>query len=335
MATAPAIAAALLLLHLLLFQAQTVAILSPNDYLTLQSIRKSLADLLGSSFFVSWDFTTDPCSFPGVLCRADRVVALALGDPRAGSPGLSGRLPSDIGRLSALSELSLVPGRVSGPIPSSLSLCPSLRFLALSRNLLSGPIPPSVASLSNLRVLDLGSNFLSGPIPALLTRHPYLSTLILSRNSLSGPIPAFTPKSQLLRLDLQRNRLSGRVPDSLPTSIVYLSLGSNQLSGRIDSILPRLRHLTFLDLSSNLFSGPIPGSVFALPISTLRLQRNSFSGTLRTAGAVRVPYIDLSFNRLGGRIPASFAAAKWLYLDYNRFTGDVPERFVERIVEGR
>ncbi|KAK8966334.1 hypothetical protein KSP40_PGU018646 [Platanthera guangdongensis] len=323
-----------ILLHFFLSPAQTAAILAPNDYLALQSIRKSLSDLPGSSYFTSWDFTADPCSFPGVLCRGDRVVALALGDPRAGSSGLSGRLHPSIGSLSDLAELSLVPGRVSGPIPSSISLCSSLRFLALSRNLLSGDIPPSISSLSHLRVVDLGSNLLSGTIPSLLPRLPSLSTLILSHNRLSGSIPAFAHSSPLIRLDLQRNRLSGNIPGPLPASLRYLSLSSNQLSGRVDRILPRLVRLTFLDLSSNRLSGPIPGSIFSLPISYLRLQRNSFSGYLNPTSPVRTSYIDLSFNRLGGQIPADLAAAEWIYLDYNRFTGEVPSIFVDRVKNG-
>ncbi|XP_020594916.1 probably inactive leucine-rich repeat receptor-like protein kinase IMK2 [Phalaenopsis equestris] len=327
-------AIALLLVSFLLLPAPTAAILIPTDYLALQSIRKSLYDLPGSFYFASWDFTADPCTFPGVLCRNDRVVALALGDPRAGSPGLSGQLSPALGRLPALAELSLVPGRVSGAIPSSISLCSSLRFLALSRNMLSGTIPPSIASLAHLRVIDIGYNFLSGTIPPLLTRLPSLSTLILSGNRLTGPIPTFAPNSPLVRLDLQRNRLSGPIPVSLPTSLHYLSLSFNQLSGRIDHILPSLRRLTFLDLSSNSFSGPIPGSIFTLPISSLRLQRNYFSGDLHPSVPVRIPYIDLSFNRLGGRVPAALSDAEWLYLDYNRFIGEVPTVFVDRILKG-
>ncbi|PKU77794.1 receptor-like protein kinase 2 [Dendrobium catenatum] len=333
-APAAAAAIALLLITILLFPAPMAAVLIPTDYLALQSIRKSLSDLPGSTYFASWDFTADPCSFPGVLCRDDRVVALALGDPRAGSPGLSGHLPPTLGRLSALAELSLVPGSVSGPIPTSISLCSTLRFLALSRNLLSGPIPPSLSSLAHLRVIDLGFNFLSGTIPPLLPRLPSLSTLILAGNRLSGPIPSFALNSPLVRLDLQHNRLSGQIPVSLPTSLRYLSLSSNQLSGPVDRILPSLHRLSFLDLSSNSFSGPIPGSIFALPLSSLRLQRNYFSGDLRLSGPVRIPYIDLSFNRLGGRIPAALSAAEWLYLDYNRFIGEVPTGFVDRILKG-
>ncbi|GMI99107.1 hypothetical protein like AT1G03440 [Hibiscus trionum] len=88
------------------------AILDPVDFLALQCIRKSLHDLPGSNFLASWDFTSDPHNFAGVYCESDRVVALNLGDPRAGSPGLTGRIDSAIGKLSALVELSIVRVRI-------------------------------------------------------------------------------------------------------------------------------------------------------------------------------------------------------------------------------
>lgn len=57
-------------------------ILDPVDFLALQAVRRSLDDMPGSAFFDGWDFTADPCGFPGVFCDGDRVASLALGDPR-------------------------------------------------------------------------------------------------------------------------------------------------------------------------------------------------------------------------------------------------------------
>ncbi|XP_008807273.1 leucine-rich repeat receptor-like kinase protein FLORAL ORGAN NUMBER1 [Phoenix dactylifera] len=308
--------------------------LEPVDYLALQAVRKSLYDLPGSTFFAGWDFTGDPCGFPGVFCSAGRVVALALGDPRAGSPGLAGRLSPALGRLSALAELSLVPGRVVGPIPPSLSLCRSLRFLALSRNFLSGAVPTSLPSLRGLRTLDLSFNLLSGPIPPAIAGIPALSNLILCHNRLSGQIPPFPSSSPLLRLDLKRNSLSGAIP-ALPASLRYLSLASNGLSGPVDRVLPRLTRLNYLDLSMNQLSGQIPGQIFSFPVSSLQLQRNDFSGPVRPVGSLADgATVDLSYNQLTGPVPGKLAAAGRLYLDNNRFSGKVPARFVERVVSG-
>jgi hypothetical protein len=73
----------------LLLAAAVVAaegILDPTDFLALQAVRRSLYDMPGSAFFNGWDFTADPCGFPGTnSCRGctagNKVSALALGGP--------------------------------------------------------------------------------------------------------------------------------------------------------------------------------------------------------------------------------------------------------------
>ncbi|XP_006654388.2 LRR receptor-like serine/threonine-protein kinase ERL2 [Oryza brachyantha] len=306
-------------------------ILDPVDFLALQAVRRSLDDLPGSSFFEGWDFTADPCGFPGVYCDGNKVSALALGDPRAGSPGLSGRLDPALGRLSALTELSLVPGRVEGELPESLTSCRNLRFLAVSKNLISGQIPDGLGGLSNLRTLDVSFNQISGTIPPSIATLPSITNLILCHNHLAGSIPSFPDSSPLIRLDLKHNDLSGGVP-SLPSTLQYLSLSANRLTGTVDSVLPRLTRLNFLDLSMNQLDGPIPASVFTLPLSVLQLQRNFFSGLLQPANDVTIQVVDLSYNRFWGPVSPLLAGVGQLYLNNNRFTGEVPARLVQELV---
>ncbi|KAF7053599.1 hypothetical protein CFC21_061481 [Triticum aestivum] len=296
------------------------ATLHPVDYLALQAVRRALTDLPGSGFFASWDFTGDPCGFAGVSCSGDgRVVTLALGDPRAGAPGLSGAFPSAaLARLSALSSLSLVPGRVSGGLSSAVAALPSLR----------SPFSPA------LRTVDLSKNSFSGRIPSSLLQIRSLRTLVLSHNSLSGEIPK-TVSSPLVHLDLRNNRLSGGVPP-LPVTVVYLSLAGNRLSGRVGGVLRRLTRLSFLDLGGNWFSGEEPGEVFSFRIGYLQLRKNAFSDELRPAG--RLPSgstVDLSHNALSGRVPAELASAAAVYLNGNKFAGAVPAEIVAAAEGGR
>ncbi|EEF37616.1 LRR receptor-like serine/threonine-protein kinase ERL2 [Ricinus communis] len=308
------------------------AILDPMDFLALQSIRKSLEDMPGSNFFTSWDFTSDPCNFAGVYCDADKVIALNLGDPRAGSSGLTGRLDPAIGKLSALAELSIVPGRIIGSLPQSLSQLKGLRFLAVSRNFLSGEIPASLGQLRNLKTLDLSYNQLTGPIPHSIGTIPQLSNVILCHNRLSGSVPAFLSQT-LTRLDLKHNDLSGSLsPYALPPSVQYLSLAWNRLSGPVDRLLNRLNQLNYLDLSMNQFTGGIPGRVFTYPISNLQLQRNLFCGPVQPSDQVIIGTVDLSYNRLSGQISPLFSSVQNLYLNNNRFTGQVPGSFVDRLL---
>ncbi|MFS7987459.1 putative non-specific serine/threonine protein kinase [Helianthus anomalus] len=309
------------------------AMLNPMDFLALQAIRKSLEDMPGSRYFSSWDFTSDPCNFAGVYCEGERVVALNLGDPRAGAPGLSGRIHPSIGKLTALAEFTVVPGRIMGALPATMSQLKNLRFLAVSRNFIFHEIP-ALGELRKLRTLDLSYNQLSGGIPWSLGKLPQLTNLILCHNRLSGSIPPFVSRS-LTRLDLKHNELSGPIgPYSLPPSLNYLSLSWNRFSGRVDRVLPRLNRLHYLDLSLNRFSGPIPGCIFGFPINNLQLERNQFSGPVQPRTSVTIQTIDLSHNMLYGPISPLFATVQNLYLNNNRFTGSVPRVFVDRLLAG-
>lgn len=323
---------ALFLFILLHCKFSAFAILDPIDFLALQSLRKSLDDMPGSNFFASWDFTSDPCNFAGVSCESDKVIALNLGDPRAGSPGLTGRIDPAIGKLSELTELSIVPGRIIGSLPPSISQLKELRFLAISRNFISGAIPATLGELRNLKTLDLSYNQLTGEIPRSIGTLPGLTNVILCHNRLSGPVPHFASQT-LTRLDLKRNDLSGSLAaDSLPSSLQYLSLSWNRLSGPVDQLLTRLNQLNFLDLSLNQFSGQIPGRVFSFPLSNLQLQRNLFTGSVQPDDQVKIKTVDLSFNLLSGDISPLFSTVENLYLNNNQFTGRVPGRFVDQLL---
>lgn len=309
--------------------------LDPMDFLALQSIRRSLNDMPGSNYFSSWDFTSDPCNFAGVYCSANKVIALNLGDPRAGSPGLTGRLHPSIGKLSALAEFTVVPGRIMGALPHTLSQLNNLKFLALSRNFISGEIPATLGQLRGLRTLDLSYNLLTGRIPWPVGSLPALSNVFLGHNRLSGPVPPFLSKT-LTRLDLKHNELSGSLsPNSLSPSLQYLSLSWNRFTGPVDRLLSRLNRLNYLDLSMNQFSGKIPGNLFSFPLNNLQLQRNSFSGPVQPANLVNIPTVDLSYNQLSGGISPLLSTVQILYLNNNRFNGHVPGSFVERLKDAR
>ncbi|XP_045825718.1 MDIS1-interacting receptor like kinase 2-like [Trifolium pratense] len=322
-----------MILLLFLFCFQVNAILDPTDFLALQSIRKSLEDMPGSDFFSSWDFTSDPCNFSGVFCDSDKVISLNLGDPRAGSAGLTGRLDSAIGKLSSLTEFTVVPGRIYGPLPQTISSLKNLRFLGVNRNFISGEIPTELGELRSLRTIDLSYNQLTGKIPPTVGSLPGLTNLILCHNRLSGSIPRFDSQS-LSRLDLKHNSLTGSIgPNSLPPSLQYLSLSWNQLTGSMDRVLTRLEQLNYLDLSLNQFTGSVPGRIFSFPLTNLQLQRNQFTGSVEPVDQVAIPTVDLSYNRLSGQISPMLASVQNLYLNNNRFTGRVPASFVERLLD--
>lgn len=314
--------------------------LAAGDVAALKAVQSSLYDIdssagAGTAFFSTWNFNNDPCSFEGVLCDIvsgqGRVAALNLGIASGSSAGLRGRLHPALGSLSALVQLTLAPGKVGGSIPATLAHLPCLHHLGLSHNLLTGTIPAGLAALPLLTTLDLSFNRLSGSIPAELATLRSLVTLRLAHNRLVGKLPASLTGCPLLdHLDASRNSLSGPLP-GLPSSVTYLNLARNQLTGGLHG-LHSLQHLSYLDLSRNQFSGSFPTALLGAPLSSLSLHHNSLSGTICPPELVLIPTVDLSFNQLSGALSPFFAFTRNLYLNNNRFTGPVPQEFIDQLL---
>ena len=160
---------------------------------------------------------------------------------------MSGELPSEIGRLSKLVELVL---HSNGKTLDS----PGTGF--------TGPIPPEIGNLTELTRLYLHINSFSGPIP-YLSKLTNLKKLSLYENELTGGLPSWLPKLMLLEsVHLYANQLTGTIPDlSLLTNLRDLHLHSNQLSGSIPATLASLP-LTDLYLRENGFTGCIPSALY-------------------------------------------------------------------------
>ncbi|KAL4288696.1 hypothetical protein HN51_056286 [Arachis hypogaea] len=88
--------------------------------------------------------------------------------------------------------IDLSSNKLSGAIPTELSKLSALRFLNLSRNYLSGEIPKDMGKMKLLESLDLSLNQIMGEIPQSLSDLSFLSFLNLSYNNLSGMIPTST-----------------------------------------------------------------------------------------------------------------------------------------------
>ena len=181
--------------------------------------------------------------------------------------GLTGTLPSEIGRLTELTSLNLGNlgggpfNSLTGPIPPELGELKKLEVLWLDSNYLSGNIPPEFGGLESLQTVFLDGNQLTGPIPPELGNIPLLYKLHLGHNKLSGPIPPELGKPPALsKLYLNDNQLEGPIPAELGslTGLDELYLDNNHLEGPIPAELSGIRSLDKLSLDGNDFSGCIP-----------------------------------------------------------------------------
>ncbi|RXH85258.1 hypothetical protein DVH24_042026 [Malus domestica] len=113
--------------------------------------------------------------------------------------------------------------------------------------------------------------------------------------------------------------------------VTHVSLPSNRLQGSISHSLGSLTHLSHLNLSHNLISGPLEAGLFLSSscLEILDLSHNFLSGELPLfLSSSYIQIVDLSNNQFNSTIPSSFLQHAWnlssLNVSNNHFTGQIP-----------
>jgi Leucine-rich repeat (LRR) protein len=271
-------------------------------------------------------------------CTALQVLSLR------NNPMVNGSMPPEIGQLINLMNLDLRDTGLRGPIPPEIGRCAALQVLRLSNNSrVNGSIPAEIGQLTKLMVLDLGSTGLSGPIPSALDNLSSLEVLDLGSNNLTAPVPleALCELRKLYYLSLNDNsQLTGPPPPPCVwnlTSLRRLNLrespvfGGNPLS--LESC--QLVKLEWLGLGSTNLSGTIPPCLGNIPgLQLLSLSQNQLVGAIpRELGSLQnLTLAELQRNNLTGSIPEEFsdlAQLIWLDISNNQLSGLLPARAFE------
>mmetsp|Transcript_40623 Transcript_40623/g.85018 ORF Transcript_40623/g.85018 Transcript_40623/m.85018 type:complete len:743 (-) Transcript_40623:680-2908(-) len=273
------------------------------------------------------------CEWSGITCRGINVN----GD---GHDNVADDNNNNGAVVVVVTGVNLTQMGLSGTIPTELGLLTDLEELTLGNNMLQGSIPHEVANLKQLRMLDLTKCFLTGTLPRRF-ESPYLTRLLLADNAISGrffrseeddddddddenesTVGNNTFLHSLKEIRMENNLLTGTlhgpsISKSMP-HIEILSLSDNDLSGLIPGELGSLSDLRYLYLDSNHFVGPLPGQLAQAAGSRASSSSSSSSILLE---------LWVQDNALSGTVPASYARLDNLrdfFIDGNKLTGALP-----------
>ncbi|KAG5018821.1 hypothetical protein JHK87_014676 [Glycine soja] len=310
---------------------------------------KHLFKLDLSSNFISGEF-------PTTLYNCSDLRHLDLSDNY-----LAGQIPADVDRLKTLTHLNLGSNYFSGEIMPSIGNLPELQTLLLYKNNFNGTIRGEIGNLSNLEILGLAYNpkLKRAKIPLEFAKLRKLRIMWMTQCNLIGEIPEYFGNilTNLERLDLSRNNLTGSIPRSLfslkklkflylyynslsgvipsPTmqglNLTELDFSKNNLTGSIPGELGNLKSLVTLHLYSNYLSGEIPTSLSLLPsLEYFRVFNNGLSGTLPPDLGLhsRIVAVEVSENHLSGELPQHLCASGALigFVAFsNNFSGVLPQ----------
>ncbi|KAI4977411.1 hypothetical protein ZWY2020_057323 [Hordeum vulgare] len=165
-----------------------------------------------------------------------------------------------------------------------------------------------------------------------------ITDVVLASRGIEGSISPFLGNlTGILLLNLSCNSLSGGLPLELVSSsnIIVLDVSFNRLTGGL-SELPSsssVQPLQVLNLSSNLFTGRIPSTIWEgmKSLVVLNASNNSFTGQIPQSLCVSAPSIsmlELSFNQLSGNIHRGLGNCSMLKLfraRNNNLSGDLPD----------
>ncbi|XP_062081180.1 receptor-like protein 6 [Humulus lupulus] len=231
-----------------------------------------------------------------------------------------------------LRHLDLSSNKFSGTLElEKLLISKRLAYLDLSSNNISVTFGNTKNySLDNLEELHLSSCNIT-EFPHILKSSKILSTLDLSHNQIQGSVPKWlweVGKNSLDTLDLSHNFLTYIEP--LPwNGLSYLDLSSNSFSGPLPIIASSL--LWFFSVAKNQFVGEIPTSFCNISLlAVLDLSSNNLSGIIPRCIVKHskvLSVLNFARNKLYGTIPNTFSVGSTLRnlnLNGNHLEGSLP-----------
>ncbi|CAI5493045.1 unnamed protein product [Closterium sp. Naga37s-1] len=240
-------------------------------------------------------------SFPDALGNLLQLTTLDMH-----GCGLSCTIPSTIGRLTSLKYFLVNQNRLSGSLPSQIGTLPQLYMLDVMENQLEGALP-TFEGANELGHLHMSNNLFTS-VPAEISRLPKLLHLLMDSNRLTHDFPLAFNNTNLTVIYWSHNV----IPSPLPSTWFFPQLKDFLISNCSlpEQPLPSFPvslNLSNLDLSSNSFTGAIPGTLFEQHpnLVNLNLANNALDSSLPSeiTTAAKLQSVFLSGNQLSGALP--------------------------------
>ncbi|XP_031284933.1 receptor-like protein 54 [Pistacia vera] len=231
---------------------------------------------------------------------------------------------------SSLTALMLNGNQLEGPLPPSLINCTDLEILDIGNNMINDTFPYSLEDLENLRVIILRSNRFHGPINNSSATFPFpkLRILDLSHNQFTGPLPINYFNNFVAMMPSSMDNVGFRY--MFNSEFEYYSVTLSIKGGEME--MERILTIfTTIDLSDNLFRGPIPEVIGKLQsLKLLNFSHNSLTGDIPSSlsNLTQLEALDLSYKQLVGNIPMQLTSLTFLSvlnLSYNQLVGPIPQ----------
>ncbi|KAL8255535.1 hypothetical protein R6Q59_030602 [Mikania micrantha] len=254
------------------------------------------------------------------------------------------RFGAQVSNLSDITSIVLSSCKLGPHFPKWIQSLKDLTYLDIANTNISDTIPEEFWNTwpSQLTHLNLSFNNITGKVTNLLSNfNPDCKTsrVDLSSNNFYGPIPYVS--SSVEWLDLSRNKFYGGISflcQLVGGSLSFLDLSNNSLTGPIPNCLWNLRNLKVLNLGQNNLSGRLPASLeHMINLEVLYLYNNSYSGELPISlkNCTKLILLELSGNKFSGHMPLwigeKLLGLYVLGLASNYFVGTIPIQFCQLV----
>eukprot|EP00986_Skeletonema_menzelii_P018835 scaffold26732_cov145-Skeletonema_menzelii.AAC.1 len=261
-----------------------------------------------------WNNSSKPiCAWYGVTCEGGQEDNHTVTELDLSGNNLKGTILSSVFELPSLKRLNVKDNHVFVTF-DKIGMAKNLENLYIS-NIDIGNID-GIGNAPALKELHLTNNDMTGPLPdEIFDLHDTLESLYIAYNSFSGPLsPKFGTMKKLKELYAYGNDLTGKIPAEIAKldNLETFVVAENLLSGSLSEDFSSMKSLKLFSAFRRLKAGPkLHG-----PLPT-------FSNVPQLEGL----YLD--YNQFSGPIPENFLGASLnvdlVTLGHNALTGKVPK----------